>query len=42
MGQEALAWVTPWLVAVALWTLLVAALDVENSLSHWLLAPFAG
>jgi hypothetical protein len=42
MGQEALAWVTPWLVAVALWTLLLAAFDFENSVSSWLLALFAG
>lgn len=42
MGQEALAWATPWLVAVALWTLLLAAIDFENSVSSWLLALYAG
>ena len=42
MGQEALAWATPWLVAVALWTVLLAAFDPGNSVSGWLLALFAG
>lgn len=42
MGQEALAWAAPWLVAVALWTLLLAAFDFESSVSSWLLALFAG
>ena len=42
MGQEALAWATPWLVAVALWTLLLAAIDFEDSVSGWLLTLFAG
>ena len=42
MGQEALAWTAPWLVAVALWTALLAAIDFENSVSSWLLTLFAG
>ena len=42
MGQEALAWAIPWLVAVALWTLLLAAFDLGNSVSGWLLTLFAG
>lgn len=42
MGQEALAWATPWLVAVALWTVLLAAIFFENSVSDWLLALFVG
>ena len=33
---------TPWLVAVALWTLLLAAIDFEDSVSGWLLTLFAG
>jgi len=40
MRQEMLAWATPWLVAVALWTLLLAGIDVENSVSSWFLSLF--
>ena len=40
--QEVLAWATPWLAAVAMWTLLVAGTDVENSVSGWFLSLLLG
>jgi hypothetical protein len=42
MGQEALAWVAPWLVAVGLWALIGAGIDFENSVSGWFLTLFFG
>lgn len=42
MGQEALAWAIPWLVAVALWAVLLAATFLENSVSDWLMALYGG
>jgi hypothetical protein len=35
MRQEALAWIAPWLVAVAPWGLVGAGIDFENFLSGW-------
>jgi ABC-type Na+ efflux pump permease subunit len=40
--QEALAWVTPWLVAVALWSVVVMSTEFENSLSHYLFGLYVG
>ena len=41
-AQEALAWATPWLVAVALWALLAAQVDGGSSESGWLLELWLG
>lgn len=41
-GQEALAWATPWLVAVALWVLIGAGIGGEDSGSGWLLPLWFG
>lgn len=40
--QEALAWATPWLVAVTLWVVLLVGADVGTSASGVLLSMFAG
>jgi hypothetical protein len=40
--QEALAWVTPWLAAVALLTLLGVSTSTEQSVSDWLLSVLSG
>ena len=37
-GQEAAAWAAPWLLAVVLWTVLLAAMEFELSLLHVLAA----
>jgi hypothetical protein len=37
-NQEVLAWVTPWLVAVALWAVLLVGTDFENTVWHYLTA----
>ncbi len=42
MRQEALAWIAPWLVAVALWTLIAIGIDFENQVSHYLLGLYVG
>jgi hypothetical protein len=41
-GQEALAWATPWLVAVALWALVGAQIGGGYSASGWLLDVWFG
>ncbi len=40
--QEALAWVVPWLVAVALWAAVGAGIEGGNSGSGWLLWGWFG
>jgi hypothetical protein len=40
--QEALAWIAPWLVAVALWSVLVAGISFENTAPHYLLGLYGG
>lgn len=40
--QELLAWLVPWLAAVALWSLLVGSIEFENNLSQYLLGMYAG
>lgn len=34
--QEALAWVTPWFVAVALWAAVLVGISFQNAVSHYL------
>jgi hypothetical protein len=41
-GQEALAWATPWLVAVSLWTLLIAGFGSLSSVSGWFFSLIFG
>lgn len=41
-NQEVLAWVAPWLVAVALWAGLIGLTEFENSVSHYLMALRVG
>jgi glucose-6-phosphate-specific signal transduction histidine kinase len=40
--EEALTWLAPWLVAVALWAGIVIAIEFENSVSHYLLGLHGG
>jgi len=40
--QEVLAWVAPWLVAVALWAVLIGGTEFENTVSHYLMAISIG
>ncbi len=40
--QEALAWIASWLVAVALWSVLVAGTSFENTAPHYLLGLYGG
>ena len=40
--QEALTWLAPWLVAVALWAGVTAAVEFENSVSHYLFGLYVG
>ena len=40
--QELLAWIAPWLVAVALWSLVVGSIEFESSVSHYLSGLYAG
>jgi len=40
--QEVLAWIAPWLGAVALWMLIVIGVDFENAVSHYLFALYVG
>lgn len=40
--QELLAWLVPWLAAVALWSLLVGSIEFENNLSQYLFGMYAG
>lgn len=40
--QEAVAWVAPWLAAVALWATIVGATAFENTASHYLAGLYAG
>jgi len=37
-NQELLAWVAPWLVAVALWAVLLVGTEFENTVGHYLMA----
>jgi hypothetical protein len=40
--QEVLAWVAPWLVAVALWAVLIGGTEFETTGSHYLMALSVG
>jgi hypothetical protein len=40
--QEALTWLVPWLVAVALWAGIVSAIEFENSVSDYLFGLYGG
>jgi len=40
--REVLAWVAPWLVAVALWAVLIGDTEFENTVSHYLMALSGG
>jgi hypothetical protein len=40
--QEVLAWIAPWLAAVALWAVLIGSSEFENTVSHYLLALGVG
>lgn len=40
--QEAWAWITPWLAAIALWSLLVVGMEFENNVSHYLVTLVIG
>jgi len=39
---EVLAWIVPWIGAVALWSLLVGSSEFGNSVSHYLFGLYAG
>lgn len=40
--QEALAWLVPWIAAVALWAAIVVAMEAGNSGSHYVFGLYAG
>ncbi len=40
--QEVLAWVAPWLLAVALWAVLIGSSEFQNTVSHYLVALGVG
>jgi hypothetical protein len=40
--QEVLAWIAPWLSAVALWAVLIGGTEFENTVSHYLMALGVG
>lgn len=40
--HEAWAWITPWLAAIALWSLILIGMEFENNVSHYLGTLFIG
>ena len=40
--QELLAWAAPWLVAVAVWSVVVGSIEFESTATHYLSGLYAG